>query len=85
MVTILYGSVAPKSVDHLPFFTCKMEDSSVKLVSLQAAGLWLLIGTSLWDVARVFYADYLSNDGLQNALLDSPVALPESAKALVYF
>jgi len=84
VMTILYGTVAPKSVDHLPFFTSKMEDS-VKLVSLQAAGLWCLIGASLWDVARVFYQGISSNDGLQNALLDTPMPLPDPAKALVYF
>lgn len=82
--TILYGSVAPKSVDHLPFFTSKLEEN-VKQRTMQALALWCLIGATLYDVARVFYTDYLSNDGLQNALLDTPVLLPERAKVLVYF
>lgn len=85
VLTILYGTVAPKSVDHLPFFTGKMEQSSVKLVSLQAAGLWCLVGASLWDVASVIYTGVSGNNGVQNALLDTPVPFPEPAKALVYF
>jgi hypothetical protein len=85
VLTILYGTVAPKSVDHLPFFTSKMEEGSVKPVSLQAAGLWCLIGTSLWEVVRVLYAGISGNDGVQNSMLETPVPLPEPAKALVYF
>lgn len=85
VMTILYGTVAPKSVDHLPFFTSKMENSSVKLVSPQAVVLWCLIGSSLWEVARVFYVHFSESGGLQNALLDTPVPLPENSKALVYF
>eukprot|EP00535_Pseudo-nitzschia_heimii_P001810 CAMPEP_0197174884 /NCGR_PEP_ID=MMETSP1423-20130617/1247_1 /TAXON_ID=476441 /ORGANISM="Pseudo-nitzschia heimii, Strain UNC1101" /LENGTH=335 /DNA_ID=CAMNT_0042623893 /DNA_START=58 /DNA_END=1065 /DNA_ORIENTATION=+ len=84
IITILFGTVAPKSVDHLPFFTSKKEDN-VKQFSLQAFALWGLIGASLWDVARVFYIAFSSDDGLQNALLDTSVLLPERAKVLVYF
>ena len=84
IITILYGTVAPKSVDHLPFFTSKMEND-VKHFSLQAFALWCLVGASLWDVVRVFYVGLSSNDGVQNALLDTPVLLPERAKVLVYF
>jgi hypothetical protein len=85
VLTILYGTVAPKSTDHLPFFTSKKEQSSVKLVSMQAAGLWCLIAASLFDVAQVFYVNFTTNGGLQNALLDTPVPLPDRARALVYF
>ena len=84
IITILFGTVAPKSVDHLPFFTSKMEDN-VKPFSLQALALWCLIGASLWEVARVVYVSFSNNDGLQNALLDTPVFFPERAKVLVYF
>ena len=84
IMTILYGSVAPKSVDHLPFFTSKLEDN-VKLVSVQAIALWALIGASIWDVVQLFYTAFSDNIGLQNALLDTPVPLPAAAKALVYF
>lgn len=84
VMTILYGTIAPKSVDHLPFFTSKLEDN-VKQFSLQAVALWCLIGAGLWDVARVFYFNLSSDNGLQNALLDTPVLLPERAKVMVYF
>lgn len=84
VLTILYGTVAPKSVDHLPFFTSTMEDS-VKLRSLQAAGLWCLIGASLYDVGSVFYESFANDVGFENALLDTPVALPQAGKALVFF
>lgn len=84
MMTILFGTVAPKSTDHLVFFTSKMEEN-VKLLSMQAVALWCLIGASLWDVAQVFYFAFTNDVGLQNALLDTPVPLPEAAKAVVYF
>jgi len=84
VLTILFGTVAPKSVDHLPFFTGKMEASSVKLISLQAAALWCLVGASLGDVASVIYTGIIASNGVQNALLDTPVPFPEPAKALVY-
>lgn len=84
VMTILYGAVAPKSVDHLPFFTSKLEEN-VKHLSMQAAALWLLVGASLWEVAQVFYFAFTNNVGVQDALLDISVPLPESAKALVYF
>lgn len=84
IMTILFGTVAPKSVDHIPFFTSKMENN-VKQLTVQALALWGLIGASLWEVARVFYVSFSSNDGLQNALLGTPVLLPERAKVLVYF
>eukprot|EP00537_Pseudo-nitzschia_pungens_P002324 CAMPEP_0172368324 /NCGR_PEP_ID=MMETSP1060-20121228/26405_1 /TAXON_ID=37318 /ORGANISM="Pseudo-nitzschia pungens, Strain cf. cingulata" /LENGTH=337 /DNA_ID=CAMNT_0013092873 /DNA_START=71 /DNA_END=1084 /DNA_ORIENTATION=- len=85
MLTILYGTVAPKSVDHLPFFTGKMEEGSVKHVSLQAASLCCLAGASFWDVCSVIYNGIYNTNGLQNALLDVPEAFPDTAKALVYF
>ena len=85
VLTILFGTVAPKSVDHLPFFTSKLEDGSVKMLSMQAAALWCLIGASLWDIASVFNVAYSENVGLQNGLLDTPIPFPEQAKALVYF
>ena len=84
VMTILYGSVAPKSVDHLPFFTSKLEEN-VKQFSMQAVSLWCLIGAGLFDIAKVFYFGISNNVGLENALLDTPVALPEASKALVYF
>ncbi len=84
VMTILYGTVAPKSVDHLPFFTSKMEEN-VKHFSMQAMALWGLIGASLYDVASVFYTAFSSNTTLQNALLYTSHPLPEAGKALVYF
>jgi hypothetical protein len=85
VLVILFGTVSPKSVDHLPFFTSTMEQSNVKHVSMQAAALWCLIGATLWEIAQAFYVGLSSGDGLQNALLDSPMPLPKPAIALFYF